>query len=389
MLGRVRKMFRRAPEQRAAGFCAPAGWFSGSAAINAQVAENLSTVTACINAIASGLANLPAYIYRDQDDGRVEAPDHPVSRTLRRPNARQTWPDFIETMVGQVLMHGNALAAIEADGSLVPIPCPYVSVQLLPSGRMAFDVVAMSGPFGGVGTPRRYLDSEVVHLKDRSDDGLLGRSRISRAPDPLASAIGLQNYSTAIWDNAATPSGVFELPQNISVEGKQRLDVHFAERHAGAGNGKRVLFVDAGTKFTPMAVSPEDAEVLASRRFSVEEICRLFNVPPPIVQDYTHNTFTNASQAAIWFATNTLAPWARKIEAEFGRQLLAPPYSLELDLSGLMRGDYATRWQANVAAVSAGILTPNEVREAEGYNPLPPALPAGAPDPVVPGEGDA
>ena len=266
MLGRVRRMFRRAPETRAGGgFYAPVGFTSGTT-INAQVAENLSTVTACINAIASGLANLPAYIYREQDDGRVEAPEHPVSRVLRQPNARQTWPDFIETMVGQVLMHGNALAAIEADGSLVPIPWPYVSVQLLASGRLAFDVVAMSLPWGGVGTPRRYLDSEVLHLKDRSDDGFLGRSRISRAPDVLGNAVGLQTYSASLWDNAATPSGVLELPPNISPDGKRRLDEHFSERYTGASNAKRVIYVDKDTRFTPMSVSPEDAEVLASRQ---------------------------------------------------------------------------------------------------------------------------
>jgi HK97 family phage portal protein len=125
-----------------------------------------------------------------------------------------------------------------------------------------------------------------------------------------------------------------------------------------------------------MAVSPEDAEVLASRRFSVEELCRIFGVPPPIVSDYTHNTFTNSAQASLWFASNTLAPWCRKIEAAFARSVFLPDeaeLSVEIDLSGLMRGDYAARWAANVAAVGAGILTVDEVREAEGYNPLPAA----------------
>lgn len=390
MFSRLRRLFR--PEQRAVSY-GPVGFGPqvGGTRVNAVLAENLSTVTACVNAISSGAANLPAYVYRTTDAGRVEAPEHPVSRLLRQPNSRQSWPDFVEMLMGQTLLHGNGLAAIEADAAgnpvaLWPVPWSAVQVVFLPSGRLAFDVVATAGN----GQPRRYLDSEVLLLRDRSDDGYLGRSRISRAPDVLAAAIGLQTFSAALWRNAVTPSGVFTLPANISPDGLRRFKEHAEAMYAGADNARRLLFADRDVTFTPMSVSPEDAEVLASRRFSVEELCRLFNVPPPIVQDYSHNTFTNSAQANTWMATQTLAPWVRKIEAEFQRQVFGAdsPYSLELDMSGLVRGDYATRWQANVKAVQAGILTADEVREAEGYSPQPAAAP-GAGDPVVPGDAGA
>ena len=114
--------------------------------------------------------------------------------------------------------------------------------------------------------------------------------------------------------------------------------------------------------------------MLASRRFTVEELCRLFQVPPPIVQDYTHNTFTNAAQASLWYAQLTLSPWVRKIEEEFRRSVLgagSADLSLEVDLSGLMRGDYEARWKAHEIAVRNQILDANEVREVEGWNPRP------------------
>lgn len=126
--------------------------------------------------------------------------------------------------------------------------------------------------------------------------------------------------------------------------------------------------------FTPISVSPEDAEVLASRTYSGEEIARLFNVPPPIIGDLSHGTFTNSETAGRWFAQFTLSPWANKLENEFQRSVFADPSGathIEIDLSGIMRGDYAARWTANVAAVQAGILTADEVREQEGFNPLP------------------
>jgi HK97 family phage portal protein len=130
--------------------------------------------------------------------------------------------------------------------------------------------------------------------------------------------------------------------------------------------------LEQGLKFSALSVSPEDAEVLESRRFTVEEMARIFGVPPPVIQDYTHGTFTNTAQAATWFAQLTLTPWVRKIEAEFSRALFTDPaMHLEIDLSALMRGDYAARWTAAQIAVANGILTPNEIREQEGFNPLP------------------
>lgn len=376
-----RRLFGRSPETRASVSYGPTFGLGNTATgpIQPYEAENLSAVVACVNAIADGLGTLPAAVYRSQgDDGRVEIPGHPVSRLIRLPNDYQTWPDFVAWVVAQMLLYGNALAAIEYDGAgrptaLRPIQWQNVRVQMLPTGRLVYDVVAYNTPWGGSGMPRRFLQDEVFHLRDRSDDGYVGRSRLARAPAVLAAAIGLQTYSSAIWDNAATPSGMITFPSNISPEGKRRMEEFVNSRATGAANGKRIFYADQDTKFVPLGSSPEDAEVLASRRFSTEEICRLFNVPPPIVQDYTHSTFTNSAQASLWFATNTLAPIARKIEAEFSRSVINDPTGavhLEIDLSGLMRGDYATRWTANVAAVNAGILTKDEIREQEGYGPL-------------------
>lgn len=304
-------------------------------------------------------------MYRAEGDGRVEIPAHPIGRILRAPNARQTWPDWAEWTLAQALMRGNALSWIERDGAgrpvgLHPVPWGVVAVSVLPSGRLAYDC-----------NGRRYLEGEVLHLRDRSDDGIVGRSRISRAPAVLDAAAGLQEFSTATWYNAASPSGILTLPPGVTPDGKKRAEAHFNERQTGPHNARRILFMDKDSTFTALSVSPEDAEVLESRKFSVIELCRLFNVPPPIVQDYSNSTFTNASQASTWFATNCLTPWARKLEAEFSRSLIADlAVHIEVDLSGLVRGYYATRWTANVAAVGAGILTADEVRAQEGYGPL-------------------
>lgn len=343
---------------------------AGPASPTPELAENLAAVTACVSAVSAGLASLPTRVYRDEGNGRIEAPNHPVARIIRQPNAHMTWPDWVEFTVAQMLLRGNSVSVVDYDGAgrpiaLRPIPWETITVKVLPTGQLAYDVNTPAAPI-------RYLDTDVFHVRDRMDGPYVGRSRISRAPGTITGALGLQTYSGAVWENAATPSIAVTLPATITPGGKRRMDAELTDRNVGARNAKRVLYLDKDTSITPLSVSPEDAEVLASRRFSVIEICRLFNVPPPIVQAYENNTFTNAAQANLWFATNSLAPIARKIEAEFSRSLFAgSAYHIEVDLSGLLRGDYATRWTANVAAVTAGILLPDEVREQEGYGPLP------------------
>lgn len=374
-------------EERSASPLVAPGFLPGTTAagqaVSARIVENLATVTACVGAIGSAMASLPAYCYRQAEGGREEAPGHPVSRLLRRPNARQTWPDWIEWTMAQALLHGNALSVIEYDGAgrptaLVPVPWPNVQPTLLASGRLAFDVVAYTSSWGGTGKPRRLLDTEVFHLKDRSDDGLLGRSRLSRAPEVLGAALALQEWTGAMWRNGATPSGALKLPAAAGPEVVARIRERLSQRYTGAHNARSILVLDGGVEWQPMSVSPEDAEVLASRRFTVEELARLFQVPPPMVGDLSHGTFTNSREAARWFAQFSLAPWARKIEAEFSRSVFGPggaDHSLEIDMSGLMRGDAESRWQSHKIAVEAGILDPNEIREIEGFNPRAPREP--------------
>lgn len=358
---------------------------ASGAHVNPRLAENLSTVLACVGAISSTLGTLPAYVYRRDVGGRVEAPRHPVTRLIRQPNPRQSWPDFCEWLMASTLLHRNGIAVIESDGAgrptaLLPVPWPNVSVVMVPSGRLAYDVVAYASPWGGTGQQRRYLEGEVLHLKDRSDDGVLGRSRISRAPDVLGTASALQDWSGSMWRNQGTPSGALKFEQALTRDQFMLLRGRMEELYTGPHNARQIMILEKGVSWQSLAVSPEDAEVLASRRFSVEELCRVFQVPPPIVQDYTHNTFTNSQQAALWFAQFSLTPWVRKIEAEFTRSVFGSSsgYELEIDLSGLMRGDYAARWAAYAVAVQNNILDVNEIREAEGYNPRdeqPPAVP--------------
>jgi HK97 family phage portal protein len=347
------------------------GYFSN---VSARAAENLSTVLACTTAVASALAYVPALIYRRDGNGnRIEVPAHPLSRLVKGGvNPQQTWPDFLEHWIASALLGGNGLAEIIRGGNgqlagFAWVPWGMVTVQELPSGRLAYDVG------DGKGRTRRLLEGEVLHLRDRTDDGRIGRSRLSRAAETVQGVDLANRHARNFLSSGASPSGVIEHPGTMTAEQRTGLRSQFNERHTGAANAGSTLILDGGLTWKASQISPEDAELLETRKFGVIEICRLFQVPPPIVQAYEHNTFTNASQAGLWFATFCLAPWARKIEAEFARSVFTAGsgYELELDLSGFLRGDPETRWNAHKIALETGVLDANEVRQIEGWNPRP------------------
>lgn len=380
MRGFLARLWGRGAEARDGGISLwpglPAVSFSGQA-VNALAAENLSAVLACVGAVASTTASLPTIVYRATDGGRIEVPDHPVARLIRRPNDAQTGPDFLEWLLSQALLHGNAVAEIVSDGAgrpvaLLPVPWGNVSPVLLSGGRLAVDVVGYQSPWGGTGLSRRLLPGEFLHLKDRSDDGLIGRSRLSRAREVVGTAQALQEWAGTAVRNQATPIGAIKLSGKPGPDVLERLRAQMHASFSGPQNARKTLLLTDGAEWQSLSVSPEDAEMLASRRFTVEELCRLFQVPPPIAGDLSHGTFTNSREAGRWFAQFTLSPWCRKIEAEFARSVFTDPrMSLEIDMSALMRGDAETRWASHKIAVDAGILDANEVREIEGFNPRP------------------
>lgn len=352
----------------------------GGTLVNPKTAENLSTVLACVGAISSAMASLPAYVYRQIENGREIDDSHPVSRRIALgPNQHQTWSDWIEWTMASVLLRGNALSEIVTDSrgeltALRPVPWEWVAVQLLPNSRLVYDVSEITSIYGGTGGTRRLLQDEVFHLRDRTDDGLIGRSRLQRAAAVVQAGISIQTFANSLYANGVNPSGALELSGNLSENAFNHLKTQFKDAFSGASNAAKALVLQPGITWKQISINPEDAEFLASRQFTVEELARLFNVPPPIIGDLQYGTFSNVETLLRWFAQNTLSPWIRKIESEFSRSVFGASrdtHSLEIDLSGLMRGDPAQRWGAWKIAVEAGILTPDEIRQEEGWNPRP------------------
>lgn len=218
-----------------------------------RAAEGLSTVLACVQQISSAIASLPCFVYETGPGGRVENTTNPLNRLIATgPNDWQTWPDFVEWFVATCLLRGNALAEIQTDGrgavtALLPHAWETIGVQMLPSGRLAYDVVLVIGLYSGpstTGRTRRLLADEVVHLRDRSDDGLIGRSRLVRAAETVGNALAVQEFSGSVYANAATPSGALETDSRLSASSMERLALEFREFYTGPGTAKKALVLD-------------------------------------------------------------------------------------------------------------------------------------------------
>jgi HK97 family phage portal protein len=202
---------------------------------------------------------------------------------------------------------------------------------------------------------------------------------LRRAAAVVQAGLSIQDFAGQLYRNGVNPSGALEIDGKLSEPSFEHLKKEFRETFSGSSNAARALILQSGMKWKQISINPEDAEFLASRRFTVEELCRIFGVPPPVAGDLTHGTFTNTETLLRWFAQSTLAPWIRKLESEFSRSVFSSAsrrtHKLEIDLSGLLRGDPAQRWAAWKIAIESGVLDANEVRQEEGWNPRPAATP--------------
>lgn len=370
--------FKKKPETETRSAIGVDGWPVGLPGTNQSFvnspdfAENLSAVFACVTAISSAISALPVLMYQKNGKRRLEVEFGALRDLFQNPNPYQSWPEFCEMLVAQILLRGNGL--VDTTAGLRVIPWNWCNVSMLPSGRLVYDVYDQPGIWAPTqGKRRRLLQHEAIHIRDRSDDGLIGKSRLQRAAATLTTAQAVATHAETQFRKGMSPGGLLTTPAKLSEEATAIIRQNFDRLYSGSGNaGKLLMLPGPDFDFKLMHVTPEDAELLASRKFSVEEISRIFQVPPPIIQDYSHNTFTNSAQASRWFSKFCLLPMVKKIEASFNRALFpGGDHEMVLDMSAYDRADPESRWQAHAIAASNGILDINEIREVEGWSPRP------------------
>lgn len=367
--------FKRKDERRAI-----VGWenlvpyptASGQAVTIPRV-EGVATANCCIQLIAETCASLPLKVYRRRDDGgREEAPDHPVARVLRKPTATLTGFEFREMLVAGMLTHGNAYARVVLDNrgavsELVPLMAEDVSPVRLVNGAVAYDV--------NMGRRReRLIADEVVHCRWRTKDGIRGLSPLQLARETFGNALAEQEFHGAMWRNGARPSAVLEHPGVLGEDARGRLRDSFAEKFGGAANAGKVLVLEEAMQLKPWSLSMKDAEFIAARKLTAEDVCRVFNVPPPVAHILDHATYSNISEQLKSFVRLTIRPWLVRVEQTLMDKLLSEAgrrtFFVEHAVEGLLRADAKDRFEAYRVAREWGWMSVNDIRRKENEPPI-------------------
>lgn len=336
--------------------------------VNEETAFQLSTVWACVKLLSETVASLPLVMYEKRPDGRVVITEHPFAQLMAgKPNRYQTRLEFFETMMLNLVLHGNAYAKVnKINGevrSLMPLMSAQVEPSLLADGSIVYRYVED-------GETIIYSEASIWHVK-LFGNGIVGRSPLAFARNIVGIAQAAEKAVTKIYQNGGKPSGVLSLDALLTPEQRTMVRQNFST--LTTGTDERLLVLEKGMKFDAVSMSPEDIELLASRRFQTEEICRWFGVPSVMVNDTSGSTTwgSGIEQIVAGFYKLSLRPYLERFEASMHTHLLKPEdakkYELEFDFEGLLRSDLKSRLEGYRTAIAGTILTPNEVRRIEGF----------------------
>ena len=214
---------------------------------------------------------------------------------------------------------------------------------------------------------------EILHIPGLGFNGLVGFSPIAMMKNPLGSTLAVEKYGASFFKNNAQPAGVLEHPGTL--KNPERIRENWMDTYGGTNNAHRIAVLEEGMAYKPISLPPEDSQFLSSREFGVEEICRIFRVPPHMVQDLKRSTFNNIEHMGIYFVQYTLMPWLTRFEQSIIKDVLIgdeqDEYFPKFNVDGLMRGDYKSRMDGYAVGFQNGFLSPNDIRRLENMDPIP------------------
>jgi HK97 family phage portal protein len=338
----------------------------------------LATSWACVNLLAGTQASLPLMVYRENGSGeRTVAPDHPLYRVLHdSPNADQTALDFWEFVCVCLELWGNAYSEVSRrnDGSVIALAPPLAPRAVTPRRNANGDIeYAVSDSRG-----RRVVASaDMLHIRGFGGDPLGGLSTLAFGRQVFGLSLSVEGAATQTFRNGVRPSGVLTIDKALTAEQREKAEQLLQEKYRGTVNAGVPMLLDNGLSWTSISMNPEDAQMLESRRFSVEEICRFFGVPPHMIGHTENSTSwgTGLEQQTLGFQKFTLRRRLKRIEQALEKQLLTPKdrsqgVTVEFSLEGLLRGDSAARVAFYGGMSRIGAMTINEIRALENLPPV-------------------
>ena len=358
--------------------------FGGSSSgknVNERSAMQMTAVYACVRILSEAIAGLPLHLYRYGKDGNKEkAMDHALYRLLHdEPNPEMTSFIFRETLMTHLLLWGNAYAQIIRNGkgeviALYPLMPNRMKVDRDKAGSLYYEYTRSSDDASTMnGSTVILKQTDILHIPGLGFDGLVGYSPIAMARNAIGLAMATEEYGAKFFANGAQPGGVLEHPGIIKDPARVRESWNSV--YQGSGNSHRIAVLEEGMKYTPIGIAPNEAQFLETRKFQIDEIARIFRVPPHMVGDLEKSSFSNIEQQSLEFVKYTLDPWVIRWEQNLAKALFSEEekkdYFFKFNVDGLLRGDYVSRMNGYAVGIQNGFMSPNDVRSLENMDLIP------------------
>ena len=357
------------------------GGTTSGKAVTERSAMQMTAVYSCVRILAEAIAGLPIHLYKYKPDGGKEkAIDHPLYLLLHdEPNPEMSSFVFRETLMTHLLLWGNAYAQVIRNGrnevvALYPLMPNKMTVDRDEHGQLYYEYQRSNDEAPTLkGSTVVLKPTDVLHIPGLGFDGLVGYSPIAMAKNAIGMAIACEEYGAKFFANGAAPGGVLEHPGTI--KDPQRVRESWQSTFGGSGNSNKIAVLEEGMKYTPIGISPEQAQFLETRKFQINEIARIFRVPPHMVGDLEKSSFSNIEQQSLEFVKYTLDPWVIRWEQSIQRTLLTPEekksYYVKFNVEGLLRGDYQSRMNGYAIGRQNGWMSANDIRELENLDRIP------------------
>lgn len=340
--------------------------------VNPDTALRVSAVYSAVNTIAETIACMPRGLYKETERGKEKPKRHSLNKLYdSEPNDFQTWFQFMHSLVACALLRGNGYAYIRRDEAYRPVGLEFLAPgECMPMYQSTGLNKSLYYYVFGTVVPKR----DIIHIPDLASDGIIGKSRITLHAESIGIALAAERFGASFYGNGANMSGVLTTDGKLSNDSYNRIRNDWRSRYRGVGNAHETVILEQGLKYERISIVPEDAQFIETRKFQVEDIARIFRVPPHKLADLSRSTNNNIEHQSIEFVTDTIVPWVERIEQEFDRKLLFESekgqYWTEHDVSYLLRGDSKARAELIQAMFNTGAISPDEIRTENGLNKL-------------------
>lgn len=343
-------------------------------------AMQTTAVYACVRILSEAIASLPIHVYERTDKGKEKRVDHPLYFLLHdEPNPEMSSFVFRETLMSHLLIWGNAYVQIIRDRSgnvisLYPLLPDKMSVHRDSRGILYYKYQRQTEENPNITETGTVIlpQEDVLHVPGLGFDGLIGYSPIALAKNAIGMTLATEEYGASFFRNGANPGGVLEHPGIL--KDPKRVRDSWNEVYKGVANAHKVAVLEEGMKYTQIGIPPEEAQFLQTRKFQINEIARLYRIPPHMVGDLEKSSFSNIEQQSLEFVKYTLDPWVVRFEQSFKRALFLPEekktHFIKFNVDGLLRGDYQSRMNGYAVGRQNGWLSTNDIRELEDLNLL-------------------